>query len=519
LPKTPALGYVLHRLGAGGLLWFTPAILLLVAAAGYSVQVNQARVVVRWAPSASSDAREAVASASGLVYRRAIERDGVNDSDSFLPVDPDDDLLPRLRSHPAVQTADVDDRAAAQLTPRISIERVPSHSWLLDWQVQSSILMLTAMLLLAGSMAARRPVRIVVAVTCLIGLAVAALSLPLDARVHMGDSEQYTSSRAGFDNVFPAGEVGFEAHLSSRLVWWLDRRLGGNEASAAGALALLSRAATCWFVAMLLVAGVLDRFSPVALRYLALAVAAPASLMYFGYHELGYLSLTPAVFPLVLQGIRGLRGRLETGAVLAGFGAALHGFGVLSIAGAGAAALSAPASLRDRAWLLGRAAAFATAAYLGWILIYVVGMRLTINPGDAGEVPWRHLTETAIQGTYVNWAMRSLRGGIEIVTAGWMVGVPLALAAAAAAGADRQVTRAAMAFAAPSIVFLCVWWPIQGLAVEADLLVAAFPAVYALSWLAAQSTRATMLGLLLLSSSHIVFWRVLFSDAFVASRL
>jgi hypothetical protein len=500
------------------LFWVTPAVLLFIASSCYSVQVDQARVVVRWAPSASSEVRDAVAAATGLVYRRSIERDGVNDTDSFLFIDPGDEALSALRSHPAVQSADIDDGAAVS-TPRVSLGKVPAHAWLIEWQVQSTVLLLAALLLLAGSIAARRAVRIVTAVACTIGLGAAAVSLPIDPRVHMGDSQQYTSSRPGFINVFPHDAVGFEAHLSSRLVWWLDQRFGANEGSPAAALAILSRAATCWFAAMLLGAAMLDRFSPTALRYLALAVAAPASLMYFGYLELGYLSLTPVAFPLILQGIRGLRGRLEAGALLAGFGAALHGFGVMSIAGAGAAAVSARARAGDRAWLVGRTAAFATTAFLVWIPIYVVGMGLMINPSDAGEIPWRHLTETAIQGTYVNWAVLSLRGGIEILTACLMVGVPLAIAAAAAVRVDGDVARAALAFSVPSIVFLCVFWPIQGLAVEADLLVAAFPAVYALSWLAAQSARATVLGLLLLSSSHIVFWRVLFSDAFVASRL
>jgi hypothetical protein len=498
--------------------WLIPAILLVIASAAYSVQVDQPRIVVRWAPSADAEARSAVAAAARLVYRRAIERDGVNDADSFLPIEPGDQVLPRLRQLPEVASAEIEGAADAPLTPRVSIALAPSYVWFLEWQVQSSVLMLAAIALIAGSMASRRPVRIAIAIACTAAIGIAGLTLPLDARIHMGDSEQYTASRQGFENVFPADMVGFESHLSSQLVWWLDRAFGQNDVSAAAALAVLSRAATMAFVAMLLGVGMLERFSPAALRYLALAIAAPASLMYFGYRELGYLSLSPAVFPLIVHGLRGLRGRLEAGALLAGLGAAFHGFGILSIAGSGAAAFVTRAPLDERAWRLGRVAAFATAAYLGWILIYVAVLHVSINPSDAGEIPWRSLSETVIQGTYVKWAVLSVRGLIEIAAASWMVGVPLALAAAAAA-IEGHVSRQAWLFAAPSILFLCFIWPIQGLAVEADLLVAAFPAIYALAWVAAQSSRATMLGLVLLAGSHVVFWRVLFSDAFVASRL
>lgn len=495
--------------------WFTPALLLLVAAAVFTLEVRQARVIVRWASSAPADP---VLSSLGLVARRALERNGTRDTDSFLLVQAEGDALARLRQHPAVQSIEVAGGPAASVTPRIAVERVPSYAWLLDWQLQSTVLFVVAALLVGGSMADRRIVRVGAVWACLALLTAAALSLTLDPRIHMGDAEQYTASRAGFENVFADTTVGFEAHLSSRLLWWLERRLGDSATSPAAALALLARGATVWWVAMLLATAALERFSPSVLRYLALAVAAPASLMYFGYRELGYLSLTPAAFPLIVQGIRGVRGRLEAGSALAGLGAALHGFGVLSIGGILAAALAARTGGRERLWLVGRAAAFATSFYLAWTFVYVVALKLTIIPSDAGELPWRPLLDTAIRGTYVSWAVLSIPGAVEILAACWMVGVPLALAAIAA-GRQTNESRSTFAYAAPSLLFLVALWPIQGLAVEADLLVAAFPAVYALAWLAAQSPRATVLGLLLLASSHVVFWRVLFSDAFVASRL
>ncbi len=40
------------------------------------------------------------------------------------------------------------------------------------------------------------------------------------------------------------------------------------------------------------------------LRYLGLVLLAPATLLYFGYRELGYLSLNVAAFPLLCTGLK-----------------------------------------------------------------------------------------------------------------------------------------------------------------------------------------------------------------------
>ena len=503
---------------ARALVWWLPPAVLLLAASAFSVAVHQERVTVHWAPATSAQTRTAVQLAHGLAYGRSIEDSGPTRIDTFILVDSADGTLSHLQRHPAVRALDIPHPSSAgTLAPRLSVERVPSYAWLIDWQPQSTVLLLAAALLLAGARAVRRSVRAAVTLAALVLVGIAALSLPVDAQLHMGDSDMYTASRERFERDFNDENVGFESHLSVRVIRWLDRRVGGDT-SPAVALTLLSRAATGWFLMMLLAAAAVDRFSPQALRYLALAAAAPASVMYFGYLEVGYLSLTPAVFPLVMQGLQGRRGRLEAGALLAGLGAALHGFGLLSIIGTVAAALTARAAFWTRIGLAGRALAFASTAYLGWIFIYVVAQKLTILPSDAGEIPWRSMTETVLQQSLVNWAVLSPRGALEIAAAAWMVGVPLAIAAFAGGLRDAP-WRPVLAFTIPSLVFLCGFWPIQGLAVEADLLVAAFPAVYALSWLAARSPRSTLMGVLLLAGSHVVFWRVLFSDAFVASRL
>jgi hypothetical protein len=94
--------------------------------------------------------------------------------------------------------------------------------------------------------------------------------------------------------------------------------------------------------------------------------------------------------------------------------------------------------------------------------------------------------------------------------------VVLALAAARARPRD---VRCALAFALPSFAFLLLLWPVQGLAVEMDLIVAAFPAVYALAWLASRSVTLTAWAVTLLVVGHVVFWRVALSEFFVNQRV
>jgi hypothetical protein len=52
-----------------------------------------------------------------------------------------------------------------------------------------------------------------------------------------------------------------------------------------------------------------------------------------------------------------------------------------------------------------------------------------------------------------------------------------------------------------------------------DLLVAAFPAVYALAWVCAHDARRTAVAAALLAAGHLAFWRVVLDSAFVNSPI
>ena len=126
---------------------------------------------------------------------------------------------------------------------------------------------------------------------------------------------------------------------------------------------------------------VVEGWSPVVLRYLGLVLLAPSTLLYFGYRELGHLSLNAAAFPLIVRGLQQGTARLEAGGALLGFGAALHGFGLLSLAGAWLAALAGASLAGERVRRLARLVAWGTAAYLGWVAVYLIVLEAAARTG------------------------------------------------------------------------------------------------------------------------------------------
>jgi len=58
-------------------------------------------------------------------------------------------------------------------------------------------------------------------------------------------------------------------------------------------------------------------------------------------------------------------------------------------------------------------------------------------------------------------------------------------------------------------------WPFEGVGGGMDLVVAGFPAFYALAWVCAHDSRRTTIAAALLVSAHYAFWRVVLDDRFV----
>jgi hypothetical protein len=297
------------------------------------------------------------------------------------------------------------------------------------------------------------------------------------------------------------------------------RRLGPTEAAPERALLAVSRGATAWFVVCAIGIGWLERWSSRVLRYLGLALLAPSALLYFGWRELGYLSLNVAAYPLLARGLRDGGPRLEVGAALAGLGAALHGAGVVSLVGAWLAAVGTSASLRDRVGRTLRVVAWGTSAYLGWLAIYVIVLKLPIDPGDAATSPWRPFLADQIREGRVSVAVMSATGARDLLMTAWIVGLPLAGVALTLWRQYRDEVRTALCYLAPSILFVMFRWPFQGIGGGMDLVVAGFPALYALAWVCARDSKRTTIAAVLLASAHLAFWRVVFDAQFQTVRI
>jgi hypothetical protein len=249
--------------------------------------------------------------------------------------------------------------------------------------------------------------------------------------------------------------------------------------------------------------------------YLALAVLAPATLLYFGWRELGYLSLCAAAFPLVARGVRDGGARLEAGSVLTGLGAALHGSGLVGMAGTWLAAFGAPGRWKDRTARALRAIAWGTAAYLGWMVIYVVVMKLSIQPDVGGGAVngWRPWSTDEMRLGCRAAAILSATGARDLSMSAWIVGVPLVAVAASLGRRYPAELRMALWYLPPSLLFLIFRWPFDGIGSGMDLVAAGFPALYALAWVCAHEKR-TNIAAALLMTAHYAFWRVVLDDRF-----
>lgn len=74
--------------------------------------------------------------------------------------------------------------------------------------------------------------------------------------------------------------------------------------------------------------------------------------------------------------------------------------------------------------------------------------------------------------------------------------------------------RTVLFYSLPSILFVIFRWPLQGIGGGVDLVVAGFPAFYALAWLCAHDSKRAAIAAALLVSAHLAFWRVVLDTRF-----
>ena len=372
----------------------------------------------------------------------------------------------------------------------------------------------SALLLRVVNVASHRR-RMAAIAAILTAFAIATVAAPLELQFagngFMGDGVDYAQSRDKFERNIPVAggepEIQFKSHLGDMFLAGVDRLFGRTEESPAIAYRALSRLGGLLFVGELFLVVVVLRGSRRACRYVGLALAIPLVIGFFGYYEVGYMSASAGAFPLLLHSMRRpAKGHaLEMGGGLQGLHAAFHGFGLLGIAGGVLAALREP---NRSMWTAFRYGAFALAAYLVWLLVYIVvfGLSVTSDP-YSGHVAFRHLTTRMYFDRRLVDEMLSWHAVTEVGLASLAVGVPL-LAFALVRGKSRFERHAALLYALPGLLFLVVWWPSAGVNHDMDLLLGAFAGISAAIWLASRTPRTAFQAWIVLALVHVMFWAV-----------
>ena len=503
--------------------WLALTGALVASAALVQVTVVLPRAGVRWDSGVSPSDRAALERQYDLRSGEPI--DGTTTGWRYELGDGSRDNIRALVEDPAVDDTGDIDRDTFSVTGRdirVSM-RSPAYPFSDRFDRPSQLLQLhySVWLLLAGGIllwsarsgSERR--RSSIGIAALLFVGAMGLAFPISPSfVRMGDAQQSGGSREAFEKYAGVHNVRYEAHLSYVILGQLYRRAEPTEDAPARAQITLARAATCWFVLCAIGIGALERWSSLILRYLALVVLAPVTLPYFGWLEVGYMSLNVAAFPLLARGLRDGSWRLEGGSALAGLGAALHSVGLVSLIGAWLAALVASNPVADRVGRLLRIAAWGTAAYVGWIAIYVIVLNLPVVLGHAERFPWRPWFVDDVSQGRLNAAIFSAIGARDLLLTAWVVGAPLLLVAASLWRQRVDEVRMALGYAVASVAFTIFFWPIQGLGEEMDLIFAAFPAVYALAWVCAHDSKRTYVAAALLISAHYAFWRICLDPRF-----
>ena len=512
-------------------LWAAAVAVLVITLSLVTVTVTGPRVSVRWQATISTADRLALEQSHDLRHGR--QDDDQNDLVWRYELgDSSRDAVAALVNDPAVadvnyidrSTYDVDDPTVTVATRVPSILRLLPFPFSTDnrfeslwffFHVQSLCLIVAGCVLLRGARISNERRRQTLAIAALLTVGMAAYALSFrPSLLRMADANMYTKSRSNFETSLE--KINFENHLTLALLAKLYPAFGPGEDAPERTFRALTRAATAWFVVCALAIGVVERWSPHVVRYLALAMLAPSTLMYFGHRDFAYLSLNVAAFPLLAHGISKGSKRLEAGSALSGLGAALHAFGLLSLAGAWIGSLVARAPIVTRVERVLRIAAWGTAAWVGWIAIDMIVLKLQITTGHADSGSWRPLfIDERGSGNRLNVALISLAGVRDLLMSGWAVGAPLLLVAASLWKQHRDQVVIMLCYAIPSVLFWIFYCPPQGLGVDTGHVVGAFPAFYAGAWLCARERRHTAIAAALLISGHLAFWRIVLDTRFV----
>jgi hypothetical protein len=207
---------------------------------------------------------------------------------------------------------------------------------------------------------------------------------------------------------------------------------------------------------------------------------------------------------------------LLVGALLFGLGAAMHGIGYVSIAALFVTVMATDVAIQRRVVLATALSSIAIAAALIWVWYYLAVQGLDVIPGHAtGGFILRPLWQAREAESRILYPLLSMITIRDVFFSGLVAGVPLVLVTLLVRKQSPRDARLALAFSIPCAIAFLLFWPPQGIAIEMDMIVALFPAVFALLWVSSASIRASIASAVLLAVGHAAFWWVVLNDRFI----
>lgn len=339
-------------------------------------------------------------------------------------------------------------------------------------------------------------------------LFVAMIADRLHLTVPEGDFGTYTQNVGQFEHYLNITDIQYQSHLGSTIVGVIFRALGRGAGEMRRSFEIYASFASLLYVLAAMCVGFVERWSATATRYVALAVVAPPTLLFFGYRELGYepLALELLAFPLLVTGLEQRSSwRIRLAGVLLGLAAALHGYALFGVFAGVLLAVVWRHAWRERASTALEVAAYAIASYLVWIPLYLIVEKLPIVPGHAGSLDQRPWFHTKVEYHRIDYAVFSAHGARDVALMLALGGALLYLPALASQTA-RSIKVPILLATVPVLLFYVKFWPVQGLGNDTDLAVGTFGALFLLAWLCARRRDTFLVGWGLLLAAEALFW-------------
>jgi hypothetical protein len=184
------------------------------------------------------------------------------------------------------------------------------------------------------------------------------------------------------------------------------------------------------------------------------------------------------------------------------------------------AILAADLPIGRRLLLATALSAIAVGASLIWVWYYLAVLGLDVIPYHAiGGALWRGVWETRVAEDRIVQPILSTTAARDLLLAGLISGVSLVPVVLRIRRQWPRESRLALAFTAPCLIYFLFLWPVQGIGIETDMVVAGFPAIFALLWVCSHSVRASLASAVLLALGHWTFWRVVLDERFINQML